>query len=386
MRKIRTPWRQQWRRIRYQLLPVVTMVTCSVAVGVLWHRQYGGTDALGHIEEVRAAAMTAQAGTLMPLARKPWSLYDQVLEDEVIARLDDRPVLGRLEMVQAELDQLRAQLTTALKAGSPAGAAEGASARVDIEESRLECLRQTALALQNRVELQRQGGGAVDGALGAAVRAVVESGDEAARAEALAAKEAAEVRLRHLLERRDAIGRAIDAAQARMASPRAATEGAPLSDALAGLLAGIHAQAQVQEANLRGIELEIDGLEIRSPVTGKIVMILRHPGQSVQPGNEVMIVAREQSDSAIAYLRSDQRIRPEMDMRVYVWPRGGRSRPVEARVAGVGPQMQEIPELIARSQKVREWGLPVLVRLPPGYRARPGEVVNIRFPHGEEGP
>jgi multidrug resistance efflux pump len=257
---------------------------------------------------------------------------------------------------------------------------------VNIEDARLEWLRQRSLALRNRVELQRQGGGAVDGALGAALRAVLEAGDEEARAKALAVREVAEANLQHLLERRDAIGHAIDAAQARLASLAAAGQDTPISDTLASQLSTIHAEAQVQEANLRGIELEIDGLEIRSPVTGKIVTISRHPGQSVQLGTEVMVVAREQSESAIAYLRSDLRIRPELDMRVYVWPRDGRSRPVEARVAGVGPQMQEIPELVARSQKVREWGLPVMVRLPPGYRARPGEVVNVRFPRGEEGP
>jgi multidrug resistance efflux pump len=371
LRKIPTPWKQQWRRIRYGLLPVVTMAACSVAVGLLWHRQYEAADALGYVEQVKAHATARQAGTLVPLGAGEFSVYDSVAEGEVVARLDDRSVLARMATAEAELARLRAELGRAPGAAGRGGAASAVAASQpaarEREEARLEALRQTLLALGTRVEMGRQ-----ETAIAAAERTLLR-GDPGQTSGAAAARDAAKARLTALADQRDAHLRAAEAARARAAARGTGTDEGQR-------VATLHAAISAQEAALGRLELQAEGLEIRAPIGGKIVTILRRPGESVRAGAEVMAIASDHADRIVAYLRPEARATPARGATAYIWPRGNAAKPVAATVEAVGPGIQEVPDIVARSGKTREWGLPVIVRLPGTFAPMPGEVVNVRFP------
>jgi multidrug resistance efflux pump len=377
LRKIRTPWKQQWRRIRYQLLPVVMMAGCSLAVGVLWHRQYDAADALGHVQEVKALATARQAGTLVPLAGYDLSLYDAVVEGDVVARLDDRAVLARLATLGAELSRLRAELAghAGSRGDSPPAEPAAALAAVELETARIDMLQQTLLALQTRIEMQRQEA-AVAGALHALLRAP--DGANEPRP-AVAERDAAQARLNLLSDKRGSFVRGAQAARERAATLSQATGRQDVPQDMAPVVASVHVASSAHEATLQHLELEVDGLEIHAPLGGKIVSIFRRPGESVQAGGEVMAIASDQADRVVAYLRPEQRVTPTRGATVYLWPRTNIGKPIEAKVEAVGPALEEIPDIVARNQKTREWGLPVTVRLPAAFQPRPGDVVNVRF-------
>jgi hypothetical protein len=65
----------------------------------------GFPNAVGEVEAVRIDVAAGTDGTLMPVAHGRWVLFDRVEANQVLARLNDRPV-------QAEMTTLAAELAT----------------------------------------------------------------------------------------------------------------------------------------------------------------------------------------------------------------------------------------------------------------------------------
>jgi hypothetical protein len=49
-----------------------------------------------------------------------------------------------------------------------------------------------------------------------------------------------------------------------------------------------------------------------------------------------------------------------------------------SKIVDIGPTVELIPQRLWRNPNVPQWGLPVLVEIPPGLKLVPGEVVGIR--------
>lgn len=103
------PWRVRWVRFRHQLLPVLTLIFCSILAAWLWYNQTAAGQATGAVEMVRLPVTTGVQGTLAPLPGKQIEMFDKVAEGDVVAALEPGPMQARRKVVQAELEELLRQ-------------------------------------------------------------------------------------------------------------------------------------------------------------------------------------------------------------------------------------------------------------------------------------
>jgi multidrug resistance efflux pump len=136
-----------------------------------------------------------------------------------------------------------------------------------------------------------------------------------------------------------------------------------------------------REAQIAELQARLDAREIKSPIDGTVMEIHQWPGQSVKLTKPIMVIAAEQADFIIAYLREDQPLRPVPGMKVTVRTRGGVTprRTFETYVRSVGPQIEPMPQRHLRNPNVAEWAMPVQIAMPAEAELKPGEMVDVEF-------
>ena len=309
---IKTPLRQQIRRIRYQLVPVLMFGALVLASGWLWSRHAAMPNAVGEVQAQRVELASQTDGLLAELPRGRLELYERVDKDQVLAWLDDRQALASLDILQKNLARLTGRLAAAPQKILQDQAAwefsrltEARRLEVDVKRLRLELLDRQATVQTDQIELQR-----LEEQL-AALRTLYEKGAE----NVLAVKDATlqrDVVQRRIQANEQAIGEAqlqLLAASQRaevhqglpgagaVASPQAPTtrpsdagalasvdppapadpggaaagESATTQPALAGefemdtLLEPIRAAITAEEARMRELEMQIQALRSAAP-------------------------------------------------------------------------------------------------------------------------
>ena len=130
--------------------------------------------------------------------------------------------------------------------------------------------------------------------------------------------------------------------------------------------------------------MQIDNLEVRAPISGKISAIYFQPGQSVRAQDWIMTIGADKANHIVGYIRPNQRIRPKVGAGVKVRLRLPAAPAADSTVEHVGSQWEPLPLELAQDQKVTELVLPVRVKMPSGLQLRPGELVDLRFLAAEQ--
>ena len=144
-------------------------------------------------------------------------------------------------------------------------------------------------------------------------------------------------------------------------------------------LAPIIAAADVQQAKIKELEIEISRLTIRAPIGGRICAIHHWPNENVRAGEAIVSIAAAQGRYIVSYLRQEQHVEPAMGMEVDVGKRLAISPRMPSKVERAGPQVEQVPEHLARDPKMPEWGLPVRITIPKDFTGHPGELFEITF-------
>lgn len=113
--RIRTPIPHWWRRLRYQYLPYVTFAGSVALVLYLWSRQVGQPNAFGEVSALRIDATSPTEGKLVPLPGEQLKLLDTVEKGQVVAMIDEGPLLLELAALQVELLQLEAEIPATIE-------------------------------------------------------------------------------------------------------------------------------------------------------------------------------------------------------------------------------------------------------------------------------
>lgn len=378
--RIRTPWRRRWQRFRQRALPIASLVGSVVLLAWLWKDQAAVPNGVGEVEAVSVDVIAQIDGTLVPLSRPEWTLYESVQAGELLARFDDRAAEARLATFRAELVRLGKTLETerARVALSEADRQQGHSrdaARLawDLEQYRLSALERQAIIEADRVELQRRQ---------ARVNLLTPLHQEGMVSDIEFSDDKlllAEVAKR--LDENTAILHEIQQQQRAAADRLADFPPLVLADESASW-APVQAAIDVQESRIHEIKLEIENLESRAPITGTITAVHCYPGQRVRAGDPIVTIASQQGRYIVSYVPEERSAQAKIGMGVEVRARSAGSQPRESVVERVGPQFEPIPIHQLRNPQVPEWGLPVRVVLPDGLRVLPGELVDIRFHTG----
>ena len=131
---IPTPFPLLVRRFRYQVMPVLTVLTALVVAGFLYVRNGGVYANVGEVNIVRSTVNAKIDGVLAAgdKSRRALRLHDTVNEGETVAWLDAGPIEAEIQRYSSELEQLEKQLAAVTGGVDPATrpAAPGSSSEV----------------------------------------------------------------------------------------------------------------------------------------------------------------------------------------------------------------------------------------------------------------
>ena len=147
------------------------------------------------------------------------------------------------------------------------------------------------------------------------------------------------------------------------------------------MVAPFQKQLEVLDARTNEIESAMQSAAIVSPIDGVITEVFKVPGQTLLPGDPVVRIASPYTNYIVSYVRHRQRVQPIPNMAVKLRTRHTGSRPVDAKVLEVGPQVQPVPLEHLMDPTRPEWGYPIKIELPDNLQGliRPGETVDIIF-------
>ncbi len=114
--RIRTPITQWWQRLRYQYVPFVTFLGSVVLVLYLWQRQVGQPNAIGEVSAVRVDATSPAEGRLIAIPGDPLRIAEEVKQGQVLALIDDGPLLAELAALRVELLELESDIPATIEA------------------------------------------------------------------------------------------------------------------------------------------------------------------------------------------------------------------------------------------------------------------------------
>ncbi|MDG2424842.1 MAG: HlyD family efflux transporter periplasmic adaptor subunit [Phycisphaerales bacterium] len=379
-RRIPIPLKHRWRLLRLQWLPLCMFLMASTGVIILINGQTGTPFATGQVNAQLYSATSGSEGVLVETGLGALEPFQRVQEGQVIARLDNRPVLAALDVLKAESGRLRLEVASARASWEQANSrllvdsqSEWHRRMLQVELLRLDVLdRETQLEL-DRVSLQHEEtrlGQAEQAFQGEAVNSL-----ELSRVKAL--RDVITERINHntaaLLESKGQL----EAARERLAQYEE-----PSSDELAAVLSPLQAAVDTQEARIQEVRLRAESLVIQSPIAGIISAVHRVPGQTVIAGEPVISVAAERGSYIVAYLRQSQHINPQVGMNVSVRMRSNRHMQFEAIIERVGASYESIPLEQLRDPTRPEWGLPVRISLRSDADLVPGELVDLHISSG----
>ncbi len=352
-------------------MTAVVWVGALVAFLALLERRAERVSYLGLARSVTYQVSPVTAGTVEEVL---FDLYEPVEAGAVVATLDARHLLARIETARTMIGGLRAELeaTRAMLEGGSAPdqldrRAELRRFAVDVERRRIEelalvarieseAIEERRLALEKRRFERLHSEGIVSDA----------EWDDARLRHATVARRLEEDR-RRLAELR----RERQAAAARLAQ----FEGDSAS-AMEAALAPLRRSVDVAEKQLVELQVEREWLLLRSPVAGKVEGILARRGQAVVAGQPVVSIAAAYATEVVAYLpeESPRRLRPGQPVRV-----ARLDRPIEARsmVLRIGPRIELIPPRLRRNPALAEYGRPFVASASAELRLLPGEVVEV---------
>ncbi|HEV8377595.1 MAG TPA: HlyD family efflux transporter periplasmic adaptor subunit, partial [Tepidisphaeraceae bacterium] len=307
---IRTPLPLLMRRVRYQILPILTMVVCLILSGWLWVRRGGSVTAIGSVNAIQQPVNAKIDGLLVNLpADRKIQIFDSVSAGEVVARLDSSHIEAQIQRETERLNEVRRQLE-----------------------------------MFNKVKPKGPTTAPTSGTQGAGTET------------------AANAPLK---------GAAARAAIAHAEGTEGEAETDILSNPLLQNKFSLEMMANGYQAKIQELEQRILAQDIKAPISGTIISIHRVPGQAVTAGQAIMTIASEKGDYIVTYVRQTQVIQPKEGMTVNVHLRSA-PRTLRSHVASVGPQVERIPPEHLRDPRMMEWGIPVHVAVPIDP-LRPGE-------------
>jgi multidrug resistance efflux pump len=373
---IETPLAQRLADFRLRTLPLIVWSVCAlVVVGMLLGRA-NRFEYVGLAQSMEYPISPVASGTIQTVVV---DIYDRVRTGEMVAKLDDSQLLASIEtssatlvQLQAELEAARARLVTDEGQGMASWAADLRRFQADEEQRRLDVLSLRVVYEERQIELERF---EIEEQR---ARELYEAGVVAKNLWDRARLQRDEVRQgleegRILLEQTE---QEYFSARSRREEYEA---GLPDGDWMDPILQPLREAIEVESRRLDEIDLRRQAMVLRSPVTGQVSEILARRGQSVSPGDPIVVVAEGSVREIVAYLSEDDGREIAPSTPVMVSTRGAGGTVSESVVIRVGPAIQELPPRLWRNPRRPDYGRAVVIAAVPGMQLTPGELVNIKF-------
>jgi multidrug resistance efflux pump len=354
---IPTPPSQRWREIRIKMMPFTVFLGALLATVIIWKDNVAPPTLLGEVEAVRACVSSPKSGILAQL--NIVRLQEVKAGDHIgqVITTDPRILQSSLAIIQAEIHLLRLNLDPIISQQRVALAHD---------RLRLDWMDQRVQLATARVKLQ-----------------LAES--DLRRAESLFSEKIVST---SILEQAQTVKRQLESEveeRSRLVAEQERNLHAVKMDEFAepnwqfSHEDVMQASIKVQEEKLRLTEAELSPITLVVPIDGTVSTIHHRSGEAIAAGVPIVTVTTATSDRIVGYLRQPFTFEPKLDMTVEVRARSYKRPVSEARIVGVGSQLEPItPTLLSPFSSRRvEVGLPILVSLPSSQKLLPGEIVDL---------
>ena len=363
--RIPSPPGTAFREFRVRFLPAIAFAAVLSGTVVTWQSYVAPSNWVGEVETVRSVVSSTQPGRLAELAV---GHLQQVSAGDVLARV----LPADAELVDAQVSLTRARMMF-LREGVDARVRQQNN-RINFTQLKLDWLDQKVEVATQRARLNQLEAEVVRAKK--AVEGVSTGGTAATPFGSVADLQLAEANYGAALAEtaeREKLVQEIEATMAQLA-PDEVKLNEDIPQALRSAVA-------VQEQELRMLEARLAPVSLVATIDGVVSVVHRRGGENVLPGEPIVTISALRGDRVVAFLRQPLNEEPTTNMVVEVRSRSLKRNFGQGRVVAIGSQMEPIlPELLPgkTTPNVLEYGLPVLVSLPPEVAARPGEIVDLR--------
>jgi len=372
-----TPSRaQRVDEFKRRTMPLLVWSVCAAIVLVMLVGRAQRFDYIGMAQSPEYEISASGGGTIELVVV---DLFDDVSPGDVVVKLDDALVMASIHtseatirQLNAELEATGAQLLSGTGGGTAGWRADLRRFQIDEEQRRLDILSLRVVTESDQVEAERLG-------------------LELARAEALFEaglinrNEYDITRLMHqeVRERIDTNLVLLEQTQEEYSAARERRENfekdLPQQAPDEPLLQPLRAAIAVEGQRLHEIELQRASLTLRSPVVGRVSQILGRRGQSIVPGEPIIMIAEQSVKEIVAYLAEEDGLQIRENTPVFISSRGGGHTIAESKVLRVGPSIQPLPQRLWMDPRIPDYGRAVVIAATPAMNLTPGELVNIKF-------
>ena len=354
-------------------LPLLGFLGTFAGIFLLLHQRLVPGRLIGLATELDVPVSAGVAGRLSSVLV---TIHQEVEAGTVVATLDDRDAQLEVEAAVLGLAELRAEL-------------EAARERQQVEDAE----RATdLLQLRRRLELDR-----LDAKLGQVVEQGLQGRDAAAleglsaelsRVSELAGDMLAVRRLDAARADHNALSSRIEGRKAVMDEWQLAEQGAlarlealpALADELGDkLLLPFDAAILTAENRLERTRLAVEQRVLRAPVTGRVAAILQRPGEEVVVNEPIVQISAAHTTGIMAWIKEEQLLQAKVAGTIEVRRVSAPAVIGPGRIESLGPAVVEVPFHARRDPTQREFGLPVVLRMPESFALTPGEKVHVQL-------
>jgi multidrug resistance efflux pump len=129
----------------------------------------------------------------------------------------------------------------------------------------------------------------------------------------------------------------------------------------------------VQTAKLESLAVQYRSLQLRAESTGVVTSILAQPGQSVLPGEALVLLSSATPTQALGWLKQRISHTEINDLKFNVLSAASQEIPVS--LVTMAPVFEQLPQVLWANPSVPEYGQPLLFALPPDTGLLPGEPI-----------
>lgn len=367
---------QRMDDFKNRTLPVVVWSVAAIMVLIMLVGRAQRFDYIGLAQSPEYEISSSADGTIETVVVE---LFQDVDAGDVVVKLNDERVMASIRTSEATIRQLNAELDATgaqILAETGQGVADWTADlrrfQIDEEQRRLDILSLRVVIESDQVELERVGLelARADSLLDAGlisrsefdITRLMYEGVRGRIDENLVLLKQTEQEYRAALARREAY---------EMELPRH-----PQDDPL---LQPLREAIAVESRRLREIELQREALTLRSPVMGRVSQILCRRGQSVVPGEPILMIAEQSVQEIVAYLDEASGAEVQENTPVMVSSRNGSRTVAESVVLRVSPSIQALPPRLWTNPRVPDYGRAVVIAATPAMHLTPGELVNVKF-------
>jgi len=373
--RITTPAGRRIRLLQQRFMPVAVWCSALAVVLVMAQRGTMYIDAVGIVEVREAMVAPLEDGTIQTMMV---GLFDEVKAGDIVAVMDDSLVKSELKVAEAELSQIRAQVTAERSRLQLAAVERQLDVQrkfvLDQEQAELDYLDRAIQQAINKVgserlsiQLERQ-------------KLLLEKDitDKATYDETRLLHEAIKTELKENQEALALATQRVEEARRRRESYEQQSADVEVPHLIEPLIESV----RVQEARIDEISDRRQHLLVRAPLSGTVCHVFQRiarTGETVMAGVPLLSITASQSKRVVAYV--DERAARDMEvgMPVEVSTRDYPRKVVTTQLLKVGAKIEEFPLRLRRNPVFSQWGVAALVGDVPADVFLPGEFVNLRF-------